>query len=401
MASDDVYDLTKQKEYNFENSSLQSELELTNKDIENSNKSLESFKTKIANIKEQIMGLELDFMKPAFNWYKFLPYMFFILGLGAYLMMFYSSSLYIMLYSSQDSMALIRAGVPLENINPQVFESTAISKSFNKEGLAGYFITLFFFVPLVIAYISHMKNDIKDKRNGWDYSKMVLCYLIVFLIDAFIAAKVTRTIIEIRIEAKQIDPNFQLTFGELISELNFWLVFCLGALPFIFLSILIDKLSDIFKERSPETEKKKLKHQKKALDKNIEEHALKIDKTEEEIKVKEREVIRIKNEIKQIDKKITFLPIEVNNQKTVNNNLIDKRIEYIKNKASLFLNDIDNDNITISTSTLNHRISAFLEGWNEWLHDQYATVKAITMSDEAEKIVDKWLEDKTTVSKIN
>lgn len=401
IASDEVYDLTKQKEYNFEKASLNSELELTNKDIEGKNKLIESLKNKIANIREEIMALELDFMKPPFNWYKFLPILFFILGLGAYLMLFYSSSLYIMLYSAQDSMELIKEGVPLSDINPQVFESNAISKSFNKEGLAGYFVTLFFFVPLVIAYISHMKSDLREKRNGFDYLKMVLCYLIVFFIDAFIAVKVTNTIIDIKKEAKQIDPNFELTFGELLTDLNFWLVFCLGALPFIFLSILMDNLSNFFKERSPETEKKRLRHQKKGLVKNINDNNVEIDKIIEEIKIKEKEVVRIKNEIIQIDKKITFLPIEINNRKTSNDNLIDKRIEYIKNKASLFLNDIENDNITISTTTLNHRISAFLEGWNEYLHSQYAIPIAISKSEEAVKTIDKWLEEKTSVTKIS
>ncbi|RXJ51095.1 phospholipase D-like domain-containing protein [Gelidibacter gilvus] len=398
-ASDEVYDLTKQKEYSFEKTKLAQELDLTNKDIEAHTKSIETLKDKINKVKDQIIGLELEFMKPAFNWLAFLPYLIFILGLGTFLMLFYSSSLYIMIYSLQDSMELIKAGVPLEDINPQVFESRALSKSFGKEGIAGYFIVLFFFVPLVIAYISHLKDDLKEKRNFWDYTKMGLCYVVVFFIDVFIAAKVTNTIVEIKKEAKQLAPDYVLTFNELITDLNFWLVFCLGAIPFIFLAILIDKLSIFFKERSPEIEKKKLKFKKKALDKKTKEYITEIDEFEVKIKEKEREVVRIKNEIVQIDNKMTFLPLEVNNQKAANGNLIDKRIEYIKNKASLFLNDIDNDNISISFSTLNHRISAFIEGWIEWLHDEYSIEKATLMSESAEKIIDRWLEEKSTVTK--
>ena len=398
MASDEVYDLTKQKEYSFEKTKLEQELDLTNKDIEAHTKSIETLKDKINKVKDQIIGLELEFMKPAFNWLAFLPYLIFILGLGTFLMLFYSSSLYIMIYSLQDSMELIKAGVPLEDINPQVFESRALSKSFGKEGIAGYFIVLFFFVPLVIAYISHLKDDLKEKRNFWDYTKMGLCYVVVFFIDVFIAAKVTNTIVEIKKEAKQLAPDYVLTFNELITDLNFWLVFCLGAIPFIFLAILIDKLSIFFKERSPETEKKKLKFQKKALDKKTKEYIAEIDEFEVKIKDKEREVVRIKNEIVQVENKMTFLPLEVNNQKAANGNLIDKRIEYIKNKASLFLNDIDNDNISISFSTLNHRISAFIEGWIEWLHDEYSIEKATLMSESAEKTIDRWLEEKSTVT---
>jgi hypothetical protein len=398
-ASDEVYDITRQKELSFEKAALEKELELTNKDIELNNNSISQIQEKIDKTKDQIMGLQLEFMKPAFNWFAFIPLFLFTIGLGVYLMLFYSSSLYIMIYSLQDSMELIKAGVPLADINPQVFESDALNKSFEKEGLAGYFILLFFFVPLVIAYVSHLKNDLLEKRGVMDIFKMIACYLVVIFIDGFIAAKVTNTIIEIKKEAKQIPPDFELTFFGLLEDLNFWLVFCLGALPFIFLSILIEKLSVFFKERSPETEKKKLRFQKKALDKKNTFYSIAIDDLNEKIKAKEIEVVRVKNEIIQVDKKATFLPIEIDNLKAANNNLIDKRIEFIKNKASLFLNDIDNDNVSVSFSTLNHRISAFIGGWNEWLHDEYSIDKATLMSDSAEKTIDKWLEEKEAIIK--
>ena len=392
-ASDELFELTMQKEYTFERSNFTKEIELNNKEIDVFKKTIENVKEKISNVKEKITSLELDFMKPAFNWFAFTPYSIFIIGLGTYLMFFYSSSLYIMIYSFQDSMALIKEGITLEDINPQVFESSAISEAFKKKGVAGYFIILFFFVPLVIAYVSHLKDELTENRSVKDYIRMISSYLVVFAIDAFIAAKVTNTIIEIKKEAKQLDPNFELTLYELITDLNFWMVFCLGALPFIFLSILIEKLSIFFKERSPETEKKKLKHQKKVLERTNKEHLSEIENLENRIKEKELEVISIKNELNQTESKATFLPMEVNNRKEKNDGIIDKRIEYIKNKASLFLNDIDNDNIKISFSTLKHRISAFVEGWNEWLHETYSIKSATIMSDDAVKTIDSWLEE--------
>ncbi|SFB97881.1 PLD-like domain-containing protein [Algibacter lectus] len=397
--SDEVLGITKEKEITFEKAALEKDLELTNKDIELNKNSIVDISDKIAKTKDKITGLQLEFMKPAFNWFAFVPLFLFTLGLGGYLMLFYSSSLYIMIYSLQDSMELIKAGVPLADINPQVFESDALNKSFKKEGLAGYFIMLFFFVPLVIAYVSHLKNDLREKRSVMDIFKMIACYVIVIFIDGFIAAKVTNTIIEIKKEAKQIPPDFELTFFGLLEDLNFWLVFCLGALPFIFLSILIEKLSVFFKERSPETERKKLKFQKKALDEKNNEYGAKIDSLNEKIKIKEIEVVRIKNEIIQVDKKGTFLPVEMDKLKTSNNSLTDKKIEFIKSKASLFLNDIDNDNVSVSFSTLNHRISSFIGGWNEWLHDEYSIEKATLMSDSAEKTIDKWLEGKEATAK--
>jgi len=397
--SDEIRDVTKQKELSFEKVALEKEQELTRKDIELTEKTIQAIKEKITDIKDQVLGLELDFMKPAFNWFAFIPLALFVLGLGIYLMLFYSSSLYIMIYSYQDAMALIKAGVPMADINPQVFESAALSKSFQKEGIAGIFIVLFFFVPLVIAYVSHLREDIEAKKSYKDYVKMVFCYLVVIFIDGFIAAKVTSTIINIKIEAKQLPPDFELTLSELFVDLNFWLVFCLGALPFIFLSVLIEKLSIFFKGRSPETEKKKLKHHKKTLVKKSIAYEHEVDELINVVKTKEKEVVRLKNDIIQVDKKISFLPIEMDHIKTATNNLIDKRIEFIVSKASLFLNDIDNDNISVSFSTLNHRISSFVSGWNEWLHDEYSIDKARLMSDSAHKIIDQWLEEKATVIK--
>lgn len=147
-ATDEIFNLTKQKEYAFEKTTLEKEHALAEKDIENNKNSIITIKEKIEGLNDKINGLELEFMKPAFNWLAFLPYAIFILGLGTYLMLFYSSSLYIMIYSLQDSMELIKMGIPLEDINPQVFDSGALTKSFNKEGIAGIFILLFFFVPL-------------------------------------------------------------------------------------------------------------------------------------------------------------------------------------------------------------------------------------------------------------
>ena len=65
----------------------------------------------------------------------------------------------------------------------------------------------------------------------------------------------------------------------------------------------------------------------------------------------------------------------------------------MNNKASLYINEIENDTIKISATSLLNRISAFLEGWDEWLHSQFAFQIATTTSQESRDIVDQWLKE--------
>jgi len=102
-----------------------------------------------------VIKLEIEFVKPPFKWHEFVPLIVLFLGLAFAMVLFYSSSAYIMLYSHDDALLAIENGL---NVNPQVFEAGAIRKAFSKDFVGGLYILFFVFIPFAIAYVAHISD---------------------------------------------------------------------------------------------------------------------------------------------------------------------------------------------------------------------------------------------------
>ena len=103
------------------------------------------------------------------------------------------------------------------------------------------------------------------------------------------------------------------------------------------------------------------------------------------------EIITIENNIN--DLKANLKNLEIEHPKSLNSieESFNDKIRALKRKADLYKNNIDNDNIPISVSALKDRVSVFLEGWNEWLHEQFSVNRAKTHSENARKTAEIWL----------
>lgn len=337
----------------------------------------------IDELKEIVDELDIEFVKPKFKYHEFIPLLFFFTGLSLVMFLFYSSSAYIMLYSYDDAMLAIKAGL---QVNPQVYEAEAIPKALEKGGTALLYIFLFVFIPFAIAYEAHNKS-LKSKNKLSYYFKKVISYAVVIGIDFFIAFKVSETIREINYLSKGIDSN-----ESFFQDVNFWLVFFLGAIPFFFLSILLNKLIEFFAERNSQVGVEKMQIEKKLRLKKIKEIEKQKNQLLEKVSQIDLEINNLKNEFDQLEKDLIFIPKDFDLKKKKINRETDNRIATSNKKADLYKNDIENDNVQISMSSLKDRVSAFIEGWNEWLHDEYSTEKAQKKSSEAMSEVDKWLE---------
>ncbi|MHA7944675.1 phospholipase D-like domain-containing protein [Formosa sp. 3Alg 14/1] len=365
-----------------------------NKEIEQKN-ILQTTKTskenEISNLKDKISELNIEFVKPLFKYHEFIPLVLFFIGLSIPLILFYSSSAYIMLYSYEDAMEAAKAGI---TVNPQVYEAKAWSKALSKGGTAMSYILFFVFIPFAIAYIAHIKEE---KTNNSTLNKFkaiispLLSYSVVIAIDVFIAVKVSTTISEINYLSKGIEADN--SFSGIVSDINFWLVFFLGAIPFIFLAIIMNKLITFFADRSTQTGRERMLIEKRIIKE-------KIDLLNKEIELETQKSNNIELEIKDLESKLSlleqnliYLPKELDSKITQINQDANNKIANVIKKADVYKNDIENDNIQISLSSLKDRVSAFIEGWNEWLHDEYAIDKAINKSQEAINASDQWLVD--------
>ena len=338
----------------------------------------------ILSLKDRITALDIEFVKPMFKHHEFWPQLIIFIGLTIAMVLFYSSSAYIMLYSADDASDLGRLGI---TFNPQVYDAFALSKALKKGGSAMLYIMVFVFTPFVVSYFLHRLDKDKDKI----YLKRIFCYLAIIALDIFIALKVSSTIREVNLITLGIETEG--SFQTIIHDINFWLVFFLGAIPFFFLAELMSMILTFFTERSIQSGREKMLVEKKASKNKIDTLNLEIINSLDKSNIIELEINNIESEVSKLEQALIFLPQELNLKVSQINQEANNRIATVRKKADVYKNDIENDNIQISISSLKDRVSAFIEGWNEWLHDEYAIGKAIGKSQEAMKASDEWLDD--------
>ena len=170
-------------------------------------------------------------------------------------------------------------------------------------------------------------------------------------------------------------------------------MFFLGAIPFLFLAELMNMLVNFFAERSAQSGIEKMLVEKKAVKNKMETLNLEIIAAVNTSNGIGLEINNIESEVSRLEQALIFLPKELNLKVSHIKQEANNKIAIVRKKADVYKNDIENDNIQISISSLKDRVSAFIEGWNEWLHDEFAVEKAIGKSQMAMKASDHWLED--------
>ena len=337
---------------------------------------------KIEKIKAVISELQVEFVKPKIKYFELIPLLFFLLGLGTALFLFYSSSAYIMLFAKEDAIKMISEGL---QPTAQVFNAQAISLAAMKGGTALAYILVFVFIPFTVAYIAHKGNI------AWK----VLGILTIILLDIFIAYKVSDTIREIKFLADGIVSN-----EPFYLDINLWIVFTLSALPFIFFIAVINKTLAIFEARHPESGKEKADFKIKKHKENIEILEEQIKEINDEKQSLKTKIIEIENEIDNIKSKLSYLAQELPRILNMIEENFNDKIRYLQKKADVYKNNIDNDNVPISFSALKDRVNIFLEGWNEWLHEELALPKAVSHSENARIEANKWLDENIESNKV-
>lgn len=340
-------------------------------------------------LQDKLRNAKRDFVKPKFKWYEFIPVLIANLCLFVYLFIFYSSACYILLFAVEDAKIARESGdlsIPMEIFNPQ-----ALTLTIAKGGSGIFFIFLFVAIPVFCALIK-----LFTKKNWKIYTMFAIG---VFLIDTAIAYKVASAIHQMKYDAGDTNQVWQI--GMVIFDINFYLVFLLGALGLIMLKFAFEKIITIFEERNPDIA---------TLRNNI-----LIDQISDEISMEEEKIISIKTEIQSIEAtnisleaqyKITesllaSLPNKLNLIKEIKKTDLITGKQHISDIASIYKSHVLNDNIPISVDALRDRINVFLEGWNDFLHERYSIPLAIEKSGEAFETAIKWQNDKIKNSQID
>ncbi len=386
-------------EIESENQILNSKNKLTNlrSEIDKSKQSIESLKNNkitfhekiIQGIKEEIKHAQRNFIAPKFKWYEFIPVLFANICLIAYLFIFYSSACYILLFAIEDSKEIRAKG--FESVPMEIFNPKAISLTLEKGGSGALFIILFVSIPLFCALIKLFT------KNKWIIYAMFLVG--IGLVDTAIAYKVSAAIHEMKYASGDTNDIWKPIFA--FGDPNFYLVFLLGGFGLLMLKFAFEKLISIFDDRNPDIATLK--------------NNLIIKQLTEDIKLEEGKLLLVQNEIylaeqlnieREAEFKITETLIEAIPNKLIllkeikKTDLITGK-QHIRDVATIYKSHIENDHLPISIDSLNDRINIFLEGWNDYLHEEYSVPKASEKSKDAFDTAVNWQNEKTKSSQID
>lgn len=369
---------------------IEAEIDITSKNIDE----LKTIKipflaAKNDELDRQIKLAEREFLRPQFKWFEFIPTMIFNSALLIYLFFFYSSAAYILLFSVADARVAEAQGVPIAAA--QIFDPEAVSKALHKSGTAPYFIFLFVFIPLAFAVI--------DRFVTGKWVTIISFVFGIILLDGAVAFKVTQAVYEVNYTRGNTNQPWHTSLA--FTDTNFYLVFVFGAFGLLLFKLAFKKFMRIFEDRDPDIATQRNQLLIKQLRSEIAARTNEIQSLKEESGTLEKIIIELKADIRLISQQLAALA------QALNQNLQKKRSQLIADAktidevAAIYTQHIQSDNLPISVDALKDRINVFLEGWNDFLYEEYAVVKAHLKTSEAAEMANAWQSEKISTNKID
>ena len=307
----------------------------------------------------------------------------FTIVLFVYLLLFYSSAGYILVYSERDANTAILSGLQLQDAS--VFDADALTKAFDHGWFGGIFVILFFFIPLCFTQADRVINH--------KFAAGFLSYGIgLFLIDFLVAILVSKSIQDLKILTNK--SSIEWEFRSAFSDLNFYLVFVLGGLALLMFKFTFSKFLQQFEARNPTFQAQQAKFDVEKSHAEIRKFEMQILDTERLIDSLKNEIVDLNTKKDEFKYKLDHLPStearELQNHLDEANSLK----EHYKFISGLYTNKVENNNPRISIDALKDRINTFLEGWNDYLHSYFSISIAIDKSIKASTEVHTWLDSK-------
>lgn len=347
-------------------SELKTKVSVYEADIDSvKNQKIIAAQTTEKEIEARIKEIEQECIVTKFKWYEFIPVALFSLGLLFYLFLFYSSAVYIMLFSERDAKRAQMAGEFFDP--PHVFEPKALSHLFREDGYAISFVFLFVFIPLAVAIIGKFVN------KGF-FSKVWTMLLTAILLDAGIAYKVSYAIYEAGYMSGNVTERWRYTMA--LLDTNFYLVFLLGSLGLFIFHALFGKLISLFEERNPDIRSLQLKQKRGQEKDDLDKQRNYIATLNESVEIFGKELIKVKNEVHIMEVELAGLPHKkaISQENAVRD--FENNRKVLNDVTIIYTSRIENDVLPISVDSIKDRINVFLEGWTSFLNDHYAETKA-------------------------
>jgi hypothetical protein len=369
---------------------LEADIEITAKNIgELKETKIPLLVSKNESLDNQIKIAEREFLRPKFKWFDFVPTAIFNAALLVYLFFFYSSAAYILLFSVADAKAAEAQGISIAEA--QIFNPDAVAKALYKSGSAPYFIFLFVFIPLAFAIMDRFVNARWVGPFSFIFG--------IFVLDSAVAFKVTQAVYDVNYSRGNVNVPWRASM--VFIDTNFYLVFIFGAAGLFLFKYAFKKLMKFFEDRDPDIAAQRNQLLIKQLRTEIAGHEQQILALKEEAATLEKNIIQLKAEVKSLALELATLPSTLNQQlQKIRSQLITDS-KMIDEVAAIYAQHIQSDNLPISVDALKDRINIFLEGWNDFLYEEYAVAKAKLKTREAADMATTWQAGKINTNKID
>jgi hypothetical protein len=378
-------------------------LDAENQALEAEIKSIESTKiggilNNIAAIKEKIINLKLEFAPLGKKKFQQVPLFVFGALVIMYLILFYSSATYILLFSKGD--AEIAAAMQRSVMTPEVFNPKALALAFEK-GYYALAVTIFFPIVLIaLSIVNRLVNPAKTEGNKgsfWTSFWEWVTIAGILSIDGIIATKISQSIHEVNYLSGNTTDEWHFS----VLNLDFLLVFVMGAVGLFIFKGIYSRLIELYEERSPDVNTQKKRLEIKELEKGMEEKHGEVQLLKTQIDEKYRQVIQNKAEIILNESEIESLPFQSSLKTEQANNDFNIKNQNIQQITDIYISHIENDNLPLSVDSLKDRMNIFLEGWNDYLHNEFSVSKATEKGFLASEAASSWLNNKLSNNKLD
>jgi hypothetical protein len=294
---------------------------------------------------------------------------FFLFVFACYLLVFFASALYKMLFESDVIRNSLEAGV--NPGLPKLVDANAIIKIFKHQGsLFGFIGMIFFLFPVLLSNIKLIGSERKLVNN-------LLFWVGLFVFDVIVAGMIAINTNEIK--CLLAGKESKIAIWEVIKHGEFWMIFMFGMVPLVITHYLIENITNAYKQSKSElvdAEKSKKIH---VLEEEM--ISLNIDKESivKKLNVKEDEIIECKA-------RITSLETDINNTQ----NQIESRYTELQKQIKGIFDDfyarilsgkIFNDVI------LDKVITSYKSGFIEYLPEYYASEEVTNRVSEINQLI--------------
>lgn len=347
--------------------------------------------TEITSFKETLIDLKANLKITSIAWYDLIPKIILGIGLASLVYLFYSSAMYIMLYTSSDvQQVIMNGGIPE---TPTFFDAEAINKAISKGGTAVFFVCL---IPVFLYFFAFLKRFTKSWQP-WVQNMTTIVSVIV--IDGIIAFIVADTIHHSKYLNNEVQTP-SIEFTDAITDLNFLSVLICGVATLFSLKVVVTSIWNDFDKRNQDHVANELKIKVEKINGQIN-HCKDIIK-EGGVEIielgKELDILKTNEAQSQNKLKEEKLQLEISLEELSCSQ--EKELNCIIRLADLYKVRVENENLLFDTSFLNQRINSFIEGWDEFLYSYYNQQVADKKVKEVKEAYSEWLNSQNTIKKV-